>query len=114
MIDIFDIFAFGVFAVLIAAALVVIVGLGMLPGWLAEKRGHPQAAAINVASWLGIATGGILWLLAMIWAFTTPLSGTVASTSKDQTGDTAFAQMQARVETLEAALRELKAQKEAG
>ena len=68
-----DAFAFVVFAVLIASTVIVIVGLGQLPGRFARKWGHPQAAAINAASWVGIATGGLLWPLAFIWAFTTPI-----------------------------------------
>jgi hypothetical protein len=52
-----DAFAFVVFAILIVAAVIVIVKLGQLPGQLARKWGHPQAAAINAASWIGIATG---------------------------------------------------------
>jgi hypothetical protein len=67
-----DAFAFVVFAILIAVAVIVIVKLGQLPGQLARNWGHPQAAAINAASWIGIATGGLLWPLAFIWAFTTP------------------------------------------
>ena len=70
MFDIFDLMAFVVFAVLIAAAMIVILGLGMLPGRLAQNRCHPQAAAINIASWIGVATLGIIWPLALIWAFT--------------------------------------------
>ena len=65
-------FAFVIFAVLIAVAVVVIVSLGQLPGRLARKWGHPQASAINATSWMGIATGGLLWPLAFIWAFTVP------------------------------------------
>ena len=75
MIDAFDIFAFVVFGVLLVAAVVVVVTLGSLPGQIAHKRGHPQAAAITVASWLGVATGGILWPLALIWAFLKPAAG---------------------------------------
>jgi hypothetical protein len=40
-----------------------------LPGQLARKWGHPQASAINAAGWIGIATGGLLWPIAFIWAF---------------------------------------------
>ena len=69
---VFDAFAFVVFAVLIVAAVVVIVSLGKLPGQLARKWGHPQAAAVNAASWIGLATGGLLWPLALIWAFIIP------------------------------------------
>ena len=39
---------------------------------LAYKWGHPQAAAINVTSWIGLATGGLLWPVALIWAFLSP------------------------------------------
>lgn len=76
MIDFFDILAFIVFAVLIAVAVILVVLLGQLPGRIAQKRGHPQAAAINVAGWLGLATLGILWPIAFIWAFLKPISFT--------------------------------------
>jgi hypothetical protein len=79
MIDIFDIFAFVVFAVLLVAVVVVVVFLGSLPGAIARKRGHPQAAAINVASWLGVATLGFLWPLALIWAFLHPVTFVAAN-----------------------------------
>ena len=81
-----DAFAFVVFGVLIAAAVVIIVSLGKLPGQLARKRGHPQAAAINVASWLGLATGGILWPLALIWAFMTPSGASPSSKTSIEQG----------------------------
>jgi len=67
-----DAFAFVVFAVLIAVAVIIIVSLGQLPGRLARQWDHPQASAVSVASWIGIATGGLLWPLALIWAFITP------------------------------------------
>src|SRR5262245_54619960 len=72
MIDILDFLAFFFLGVLLVAAVVIVVTLGSLPGRVAQKRGHPQAAAINVAGWLGLATGGILWPLALIWAFLRP------------------------------------------
>jgi hypothetical protein len=74
MIDALDIFAFVVFAVLIVAAVVIVVSLGQLPGRIAQKRGHPQATAISVAGWLGVATLGLLWPVALIWAFLKPIS----------------------------------------
>jgi hypothetical protein len=73
MIDAFDVIAFVVFAVLLAVAVIIVVSLGQLPGRIARQRGHPQAAAINAASWLGVATLGLLWPLAFIWAFLKPL-----------------------------------------
>ena len=113
--DIFDIFAFIVFAVLLAVAVIIIVGLGSLPGAIARKRGHPQAAAVNVASWLGLAMLGILWPLALIWAFMKPsASGSTvsqeppaASKSGAPPGD-----LQNRVDVLEAALQRLQVIKE--
>jgi hypothetical protein len=72
MIDVLDLFAFGVFGVLLVAGVVIVVSLGSLPGQIAHKRGHPQAAAVTVAGWLGVATLGLLWPLALIWAFLKP------------------------------------------
>src|SRR5262245_46518530 len=117
MLDAFDIIAFAVFAVLIAAVVVIVVLLGSLPGTIARKRGHPQAAAVTAAGWLGVATGGILWPLALIWAFRIPPSA-AASTDQgprpapgpDSTAQ--LVQMQARVAALETALRELQAKQE--
>ncbi|MCK1276021.1 DUF3302 domain-containing protein [Bradyrhizobium sp. 61] len=77
-----DAFAFVVFAVLIAVAVIAIVSLGQLPGRLARKWGHPQASAVNAAGWIGLATGGLLWPLALIWAFITP-SWSAASRTKE-------------------------------
>jgi hypothetical protein len=68
-----DAFAFVVFAVLILVGVIIVVTLGKLPGQLAHKWNHPQASAINAMSWIGIATGGLLWPIAFIWAFTTPV-----------------------------------------
>src|ERR1700737_4490543 len=67
-----DAFAFVVFAVLIFVGVIIVDTLGKLPGQLAHKWNHPQASAINAMSWIGIATGGLLWPVAFIWAFTTP------------------------------------------
>src|SRR5271165_916814 len=73
-----DAFAFVVFAVLIAVGVIIVVSLGQLPGKLARKWGHPQAAAVNAASWIGVATGGLLWPLAFIWAFIVPSASAAA------------------------------------
>ena len=82
-IDIFDIIAFGVFGILLVAAVVIVVSLGSLPGKIAYKRGHPQAAAITVAGWLGVATGGLVWPIALIWAFLKPTAAREPSTNKE-------------------------------
>ena len=74
-IDGFDIFAFVVFAVLIGTAVVLIVLLGSLPGKIAAKRGHPQAAAVDAAAWISLVTFGALWPIAFVWAFVPLPSG---------------------------------------
>jgi hypothetical protein len=56
MIDVFDLIAFVLFGAILAVLVQVVVTLGSLPGQVAQQRGHPQAAAINIASWVGIAT----------------------------------------------------------
>ncbi len=120
MIDVFDIFAFAVLGVLLLTAVVVVVLLGSLPGWVARKRGHPQAAAVNVAGWLGLATAGVLWPLALIWAFWTPRAAVPSGAAEEAeprpaAGPDAKAelvQMQARLDALEAALREGRSGKE--
>ncbi len=65
------IFALFVLTTLIATVIGVIVWLAMLPGKIAFKREHSQAEAIRMAGWLGILTG-IVWILALIWAYTRP------------------------------------------
>ena len=74
-----DAFAFVVFAVLIFVGVIIVVNLGKLPGQLAHKWNHPQASAINAMSWIGIATGGLLWPVAFVWAFTTPFAAKSAT-----------------------------------
>ena len=60
--------------IMIAATLIIgFVVLAQLPGKMAATNDHPQAAAINMAGWLGlIFTAGIVWIVAMIWAQTKP------------------------------------------
>ena len=84
--DVLDAIAFLVFAVLITVATVIIVFLGQLPGRLARQRAHPQAAAINVAGWLGLATPGLLWPIAFIWAFVSPASASPLASRSDRQG----------------------------
>jgi hypothetical protein len=43
--------------------------LGGLPGRIAKQRNHPQADAIRIMGWLGLLTGGIVWAVALVWAY---------------------------------------------
>ena len=67
-----DIFAIFVLLVIVATVVYIWVALSMLPGQIAQKRGHPQAEAVNVCGWMGGLTMGILWPLAFIWAYMRP------------------------------------------
>jgi len=86
----------------------VVVGLGTLPAKVARKRGHPQVDAINVTSWLGIITMGLLWPFALIWAYTRP-PYTLQATGEPIGGASPdhIASLAARVESLEQQLREI-------
>jgi hypothetical protein len=46
--------------------------LHILPEKIAEKRKHPQAPAIKALCLLSLFFGGLLWPLAMLWAYTRP------------------------------------------
>ena len=92
------------FVVMIALAVLVgvaVVKLGPLPGQIARRRGHPQADAIQVAGWIGIVTLGILWPLALIWAYTRP-AGSAVDVAVDE-----IAGLTARIEALEDQVRSL-------
>ena len=93
-----DYFAWIVFIVILLSVIAVFVVLAQLPGKTAEANGHPQADAINVASWLGlIFTGGIVWILAMVWS---RMKHVAAPVETDH----------AEVEALKARIAELEAQ----
>lgn len=64
-----DIFAWIVLAVLVLTAVAIFVALGMAPGHIARSRGHPWATAVEVAGWVTLVCGVVLWPLALIWAF---------------------------------------------
>ena len=84
---ILDIFTFIVLIVLVGAFLVLAAVLGGLPGKVAKQREHPQQDAINVCGWLGLITLGLLWPLALIWAYTNPthtLTGTAKPAAKSK------------------------------
>jgi len=53
--------------------------LGGLPGRIASQRGHSQADAVRIMGWLGLLTGGVLWAVALIWAYITTKSEPAAA-----------------------------------
>ena len=69
-----NIFALIVMFVVAAVLIWLLVLLGNLPGKIARKREHPQADAITALGWIGIITMGVAWLIAIVWAYTKPLT----------------------------------------
>jgi len=62
--------------VMFAAPIILIVIFWMihvLPEKIAEKKGHPQAEAIQVLCLLSLVFGGLLWPLAWLWTYTKPV-----------------------------------------
>lgn len=64
-----DIFAIIVLVVSIASAVAVFVIIGMAPGTIARRRGHPWAQAVSIAGWVTLICGFVLWPIALIWAY---------------------------------------------
>ena len=64
-----DIFAWIVLLVLVATLVAIFVALGMMPGRIARRRGHPWAEAVAVGSWATLIFGFVFWPLVLIWAY---------------------------------------------
>jgi CBS domain containing-hemolysin-like protein len=54
-------------------AIVVFWLVHIMPEKIAEKRRHPQAAAIKTLCLLSLFFGGLLWPLAWLWAYSKPV-----------------------------------------
>ena len=67
-----EIFALIILIIVAAAIIGIWLFLAMLPGKTARKRNHPQADAINVCGWVGAIAGGVIWPVAIVWAYTNP------------------------------------------
>ena len=57
----------GVFLLLIVGVLVAVV-IGMIPGWIAKSKNHPQRRAIEISGLVGIFVWPA-WFVALVWAF---------------------------------------------
>jgi prepilin signal peptidase PulO-like enzyme (type II secretory pathway) len=64
-----DIFAWIVLLVLVATLVAIVVALGMMPGRIARRRGHPWAEAVAVGSCATLIFGFVFWPLVLIWAY---------------------------------------------
>lgn len=64
-----DLFAWIVLAVVLATGVALVVTLGMMPGHIARKRGHPWAEAVAIGGWATLICGFVFWPLVLTWAF---------------------------------------------
>ncbi len=64
-----DILAWIVLVVLMVTLIAVFLALGVMPGHIARKRGHPWAQAVAVGSWATLVCGFVFWPLILIWAY---------------------------------------------
>lgn len=105
-----DAFTFFIMFVIVAAMIVLIVKLGELPGKIARLRNHPQADAIHVCGWLGLATLGLLWPIALIWSHMKPFSvpGSAKESSSNKDVSDQVAELQTKVSLLENELDQLR------
>lgn len=79
-----DILAIVVLFLVPVVGIVVFWLVHVLPEKIAEKRHHPQTAAITTLCLLSLVFGGLLWPIAWLWAFTKPVGYRVAyGTDKD-------------------------------
>lgn len=97
----FDYVAFGAMSVVFFAAIYLVILLGDLPAGIAKQRNHPQVPAIRAMSWFGLLfTGGIVWILAIVWAYFDPTASG---------GESANAELRARIDDLQERLAALEA-----
>lgn len=67
---VYDYVAFSAMAIVFVAIIWLVIFLGDLPANIAKERGHSQVAAVRAMSWFGLLfTGGILWILAIVWSY---------------------------------------------
>jgi choline-glycine betaine transporter len=64
--------AFIILVLLFILVIWIYVEMAKYPGKKAKERGHPQAEAINVLSWVGLLFGAVPWVVALVWAHTNP------------------------------------------
>jgi hypothetical protein len=55
--------------VLVASTVEVVIFLVVLSGIIAKKRNHPWAQAVEVAGWVTLFLGFVLWKVVLIWAY---------------------------------------------
>ncbi len=72
---------FIILVLLFLLAIWIYVEMAKFPGQKARERGHPQADAINVLSWVGLLSGAVPWVVALVWAHMRPVGAPVEPTA---------------------------------
>jgi len=68
-----DVLAIVVMVIVPLAGIAAFLFVHVLPEKIAEKRHHPQAAAIKTLCFLSLVFGGLLWPIAWLWAYSKPV-----------------------------------------
>jgi len=68
-----DVLAIIVMVIVPIAGIAAFLFVHVLPEKIAEKRHHPQAAAIKTLCFLSLVFGGLLWPIAWLWAYSKPV-----------------------------------------
>jgi len=68
-----DVLSWVVLVVAPVAVIGIFLFIHILPEKFAEKKRHPQLAAIKTLCFLSLVFGGLLWPAAWLWAFTKPV-----------------------------------------
>ncbi len=99
---VFDYVAFAAMAIVFVALIWLVIFLGDLPANIAKERNHPQVAAVRAMSWFGLLfTGGIVWILAMVWAYYDYSAAGAAASTADLQAE--IENLRERLATLESA-----------
>jgi hypothetical protein len=72
---------FIILVLLFLLAIWIYVEMAKFPGQKARERGHPQADAINVLSWIGLLFGAVPWVVALVWAHMQPVGAPMEVTA---------------------------------
>lgn len=64
-----DYFAWFILIVLLVSATAILIAMAAAPGQIAKKRNHPWAEAVEVAGWVTLIFGFVLWPISLIWAY---------------------------------------------
>lgn len=79
-----------VWFIVVIVPIVAVTVLWILHVWperVAERRGHPQKDAIQALCFISLVFGGLLWPLAMLWAYMKPPRVMLAKDSPNDAGD---------------------------